>query len=255
MLLTVASLFCARADGWNYWGQVYVNYNPYATISFSTRLATDGTNLFYSTVLDGVYRAALADQQFSPMPMTGFPLWDGAVNTNGYAVQNLAVTPQGTLVISGSPVNVISNGISPPPNSFTNPLPVFYWWDETNQLWHAASVINKSYPYTANVGNFSVAPDGSLWACSGYYPYAYRSTNNGHSYTAFDINAAAITKLFSNPISPPTSPAWVRFLVLSPVGTTGSCPSVRNPVVFAPTGTTTDRAGPASTQVSPTRIR
>ena len=45
----------------------------------------------------------------------------------------------------------------------TNTLPLFYWWDETNQLWHASGISNKSYPYTGNVGNFSVAPDGSLW--------------------------------------------------------------------------------------------
>ncbi|MDB6026804.1 MAG: hypothetical protein JWM68_3027, partial [Verrucomicrobiales bacterium] len=56
-----------------------------------------------------------------------------------------------------------------------------------------ATVTNKTYPYTSSAGNFSVAPDGALWTCSGFASYAYRSTNGGRSYTAFDINARVPT--------------------------------------------------------------
>ena len=198
-LVVLLMVFSVRADGWNYWGSVYIPNMQFGTQS--AQLATDGTNLFYSTLIDGVYRAALADQYFSPMPLTGFPLWDANTNTNGFAVGNLAVAPHGTLLLSGAPVNVNSNTMSPPPSTFTNLLPVFYWWDETNQLWHAATVTNKTYPYTANVGNFSIAPDGSVWTCSGYAAYAYRSTDDGHSYTAFDINARVPTNYFPLPFN------------------------------------------------------
>ena len=189
----------ARADRWNYWGQVSIPNMQFGTQS--AQLATDGTNLFYSTLIDGVYRAALADQNFSPMPLTGFPIWDANTNTNGFAIGNLAVAPHGTLLLSGSPVNINSNTISPPPSSFTNPLPVFYWWDETNQTWRAAAVTNKTYPYTGNVGNFSIAPDGSVWTCSGYASYVYRSTDDGHSYAAFDINARVPANYFPLPFN------------------------------------------------------
>ena len=193
---TLLSPYCARADSWTYWGQVAgANVN-------GPKLATDGTNIFYSTLLDGVYRATLADRNFSLMPMTGFPLWNANTNTNGFAVQHLTTTPQGTIVIAGSQISVNSNSVLfNPPGSSTNTLPVFYWWDETNQFWHAAAVTGKNYPYTANIGNFSIAPDGSLWACSGFYPYAYRSTDGGKIFTAFDINARVPTNYFPLPLT------------------------------------------------------
>jgi len=208
VFLLIAS---AHADGWNYWGYVFIPNIQFG--SQSAQLATDGTNLFYSTLVDGVYRAALADQNFSPMPLTGFPLWDPNANTNGFAVGNLAVAPHGTLLLSGTPVNISSNTISPPPSSYNNTLPVFYWWDETNQLWHAAAVANKNYPYTGNVGNFSIAPDGSVWTCSGYAPYAYRSADDGHSYTAFDINARVPTNYFPLPFNSLTTVGKVFSIV------------------------------------------
>ncbi len=187
----------ARADGWNYWGDL----PPLQYGSAANRFATDGTNLFYSSVLDGVFRASLADQNFSALPMTGFPAWDPTINSNGFAVWNLHVAPHGTLLISGAPVNVTATGINPPPASFNNSLPVFYWWDETNQLWHPAAVAGKSYPYTASAGNFCNAPDGSVWTCSGYASYAYRSTDDGHSYQAFDINARVPVNYFPLPLT------------------------------------------------------
>src|ERR1044071_7133551 len=79
----------ARADFWEFWGQV-------PTVNGAApRMATDGTNIYYTTLLDGVYRATLADRDFSLMPMTGFPLWDANSNTNGFAVVSVATTPQG----------------------------------------------------------------------------------------------------------------------------------------------------------------
>ena len=190
----------ASADTWSHWTDVTLA-NPQFGGS-GAKLATDGTNIFYATHLDGVYRATLANGNFSALPLTGFPLWDANTNTNGLAVSAIAATPQGTVVIAGSPVNMTSNGLAfNPPSSFNNTLPVFYWWDETNQLWHASGLTNKIYPYTSNVGNFSIAPDGSLWACSGFYPYAYRSTNGGKNFTAFDINARVPTNYFPLPLS------------------------------------------------------
>ncbi len=197
-MLALFIALTVRGDGWSFWSSVPLG-GGFPTAS--AKLATDGTNIYYSTLLSGVWRASLADRSFTQMPLTGFPIWDGNTNTNGFAVWNLATTPQGTVVISGSPVNVTSNGISPPPSSFNNTLPVFYWWDETNQLWHAAAVSNKSYPYTTSAGDFSVAPDGSLWTCSGFATYAYRSTDGGRSYTAFDINARVPTNYFPLPFT------------------------------------------------------
>ena len=199
-LLATFSICSSRADTWSHWTDVAIPGAQFG--GAGAQLATDGTNIYYLTILDGVYRASLADGNFSVLPLTGFPLWDANTNTSGFAVQRIAATPQGTLVIAGSPVNVNSNLVTfNPPGSPTNTLPVFYWWDETNQLWHAATVTGKTYPYTSNVGNFSLAPDGSLWACSGFFPYAYRSTNGGHSYTAFDINARVPTNYFPLPLS------------------------------------------------------
>lgn len=198
LLASCALATAVHAQSWNYWGQVNIQ-NPQAGGS-GAQLATGGTNIYFSTLLDGVYRASLDDRNFLPMPMTGFPLWDANVNTNGFALQHLVATPQGTVVISGSQISVASNTITfNPPGSSANTVPVFYWWDETNQLWHASTVTNKSYPYTGNVGNFSVAPDGALWACSGFYPYAYRSLDGGRSFTAFDINARVPTNYLPMP--------------------------------------------------------
>lgn len=190
----------ALADTWQLWANVSLPGAPSG--AGGAQLANDGTNIYYSTILNGVYRATLANGNFSAMPLTGFPLWDANTNTNGFAVQYLAATPQGTVVIAGSPVQVTTNGVLfNPPGGANNTLPVFYWWDETNQLWHASGVTNKSYPYTGNVGNFSLAPDGSLWACSGFNPYAYRSTNGGKNFTAFDINARVPTNYFPHPLT------------------------------------------------------
>ena len=200
-VIWLALALTGRADNWSYWGQVSVPEMRFGTAG--AQLATDGTNFYYSTVLDGVYRASLADGNFTAMPLTGFPLWDATTNKGGFAVTQIAATPQGTVVLSGSPVNVTSNTvIFNPPGGAANSLPVFYWWDETNQLWQAASISGKPYPYTGNVGNFSIAPDGSLWTCSGFASYAYRSTDGGKSYTAFDINARVPTNYFPLPLNP-----------------------------------------------------
>ena len=199
-MLPVFTALAARADSWQSWGNVYAGNTQFG--GAGAQLATDGTNMYYSTYLSGIYRGAFADRNFSALPLTGFPLWDANTNTNGYALTHVAVTPQGTLVISGSPVFVTSNNIAfNPSNTPPNTLPVFYWWDETNRLWHASVITGKTYPYTSNVGNFSIAPDGSLWACSGFYPYAYRSTNGGKNFTAFDINARVPTNYFPLPLT------------------------------------------------------
>ena len=127
----LAMAFClspaavSRADGWSFWGRLNLEHQVSGNVAAG--LATDGTNLFYSTLLEGVWRASLEDRQFTRMPMTGFPAWDANTNTNGFAVWNIAVSAQGSLVISGSPVNVTSNTVSPPPSSFNNTLPVFYY--------------------------------------------------------------------------------------------------------------------------------
>ena len=197
-MLPVFTALATRADSWQLWANV--NLSAPQAGGAGGQLATDGTNIYFATYLDGVYCASLADKNFFPLPLTGFPLWAANTNTNGYAVTQIAATPQGTVVIAGSLVQATTNSITfNPPGSFTNTLPVFYWWDETNQLWHAATVTGKNYPYTSNLGNFSVAPDGSLWACSGFYPYAYRSTNGGKNFTAFDINARVPTNYFPLP--------------------------------------------------------
>ncbi len=174
------------ADTWSYWSTVSIP-NPTGFPAFG-KMASDGTNIYFATLLDGVFRASLEDGQFTPMPMTGFPMWSQA-NTNGFALWNVGVSPQGRVLIGGSPINLTTNGISAPPSSFNNTLPVFYYWDDDSSKWQAAAVSNKSYPYTSSAGNFSVGPDGAVWTCSGFASYAYRSTDGGKSYTAFDINA------------------------------------------------------------------
>ena len=166
-------------------------------LTFGARLATDNTNLFFSTYIHGLYRASLDDRIFTPLPTTGIPLWTNGCPTNLLAITDIAATPQGTIVIAGSPFNVISNVFTfNPPGGPANTLPVFYWWDESNQLWQPAIISGKTYPYIGNVCNFSIAPDGSLWTGSGFYPYVYRSTDGGRSYTAFDINARVPTNYF-----------------------------------------------------------
>jgi hypothetical protein len=195
----------APADGWNAWSKIHIS-NPH-TGNAGAQIATDGTNFYYAFLANGVWSAPFAPaSQFTQMPMTGFPLWDANTNTNGFAVINIAATPQGTLVISGTPVNINNFSLNfAPAAALTNTLPVFYWWDVTNQFWQAATVTGKSYPYTVGVGNFSVAPDGSLWSCSGFASYAYRSTDGGMSYTAFDINATVPSNYFPMPMTGETS--------------------------------------------------
>jgi len=205
----LAILFLAtavRADSWSYWGQV----NTPATNNGSvvTQMATDGTNLYYATLVYGVWRASFADptHTFTEMPMTGFPLWNANTNTRGFAEWYLSTTPQGTLVLAGSVVNIISNAVNIDPSAcFTNTLPVYYWWDPANQIWQAASVTGRSYPYTAVVGNFSVDQHGSLWACSGFEPYVYRSTDGGHNYSAVDVDDAVPSNYFPMPFTADTS--------------------------------------------------
>jgi hypothetical protein len=189
------------ADSWSIWGRVFPA-NPLAG-GAGSQLATDGTNLVYSTLADGVFRAPLDTKLFSALPMTGFPLADPVTNpTNGLVVSAVAATPQGTIVIAGSPVWVTTNSVTfNPPGGSSNTLPVFYWFDETNQIWQPSGITGHTYPYTGNVGNFSIAADGSLWTCSGYYPYAYRSTDGGKNFTAFDINARVPTNYIPIPIN------------------------------------------------------
>lgn len=194
----------ARADSWTSWSQIHLS-NLHA--AGGTQIATDGTNFYYSTLANGIWAAPYTNPSaFSALPMTGFPLWDANTNTNGFAVINMAVPPQGGLVISGAPVNIVNLSINYEPSvALTNTLPVFYWWDTTNQIWHPASVTGKSYPYTANLGNFSIAPDGSLWTCSGFSPYAYRSTDGGQTYTASFIDAGVPSNYFPIPLTSETS--------------------------------------------------
>jgi hypothetical protein len=191
LLAFSAGLLQVRADNWSYWGSAYDPAASNPTVL--NRLATDGTNMYLSSTLNGVYRADWETRQFSRMPMTGFPLWS-AGNTNGFAIWNLAVTPRGTVLISGNPVTVISNVVASfTPFSITNTAPVFYYWDESNQSWHPSIISNKTYPYTTSAGNYSIGPDGSIWTCSGFASYAYHSTNEGRSYVAFHIDARVPT--------------------------------------------------------------
>ncbi len=183
----------AGADTWTNWGKATVTNTSGVAAGFA-RLATDGTNLYYATTFNGVYRAALTDHVFSAMPMTGFPGWSAA-NSNGFALWNVGVSPQGVPVISGSPVNVINNSIY----AYTgvpNAIPVFYYWDENASQWQPAAVTGQTYPYTAYAGNFANAPDGSLWTTSGFASYVYRSTDGGRSYQAFDIDASVPADYF-----------------------------------------------------------
>ena len=199
-LLSSAAVPDARADGWNFWGQV-INYSD-NSFPLGGQLATDGANLYYANSLQGVYAASLGDQWFEPLPMTGFPLWEANDSTNNFAISHIAVSPQGIVVISGWPVTLINNTLNGSPSAaLTNTLPVFYWWDDGNQVWQPATVSGKTYPYTAKVGNFTVAADGSLWACSGFTPYAYRSTDGGKSYTAFNIDASVPANYLPVPFS------------------------------------------------------
>jgi hypothetical protein len=198
-LLAIIVIVSAHADTWQSWATVALANPQFG--SSGARMANDGTNIVYCTYVDGVYRAALADGNFSALPLTGFPLWDANTQTNGLAVTAIAATPQGTVVIAGNPVQFSTNGIVfNPPGGANNTLPVFYWFDETNQIWQASGVTGHSYPYTGNTGNFSIAPDGSLWTCSGFYPYAYRSTDGGKNFTAFDINARVPTNYIPLPL-------------------------------------------------------
>ncbi len=177
------------ADGWAPWPWQGITYS--AGGSAGAQMVNDGTNLYFSTALSGIWTVPIYDgDQFSEMSLNGFPAWDPNVNTNGMAVCSLGLAPQGTLVIGGEVVNVVGNTLDyGTTNATSNALPVFYWWDATNEIWQPALIIGKSYPYTVHVGNFYNAPDGSLWTCSGYASYVYRSTDDGHSYMAFDINA------------------------------------------------------------------
>ena len=201
--LAAASPLSAQTGQWNYWGSVPVTDGnpPYG----SSLMATDGTNLFVSVELDGVYEASFSDQWFAPLPMTGFPVWDPVNNTNGFSIDHLAVSSQGILVISGRPVRVTvtptGSTIAPGSGLATNTQPVFYWFDAPNQVWHPAAIYNKTYPYTTLIGNFTTAADGALWTCSGFAPYAYRSTDGGQSYTAMDIDALVPTNYFPVPFS------------------------------------------------------
>ncbi|HEX7651884.1 MAG TPA: Ig-like domain-containing protein, partial [Verrucomicrobiae bacterium] len=190
-----------RADSWSPWNSLFFPGAAYNGAGL--QLAANGTYLYAATYFDGIYRASGPGTGFTGLPLTGFPLYDATTNTTGLAVTAIAVTDAGAVVIAGSPVQVTTNQILfNPPGGAQNTLPVFYWWDETNQLWQAAGITGKTYPYTGNTGNFSVAPDGSIWACSGFASYVYRSTDGGQNYTAFDINARVPAGYLPFPFNP-----------------------------------------------------
>lgn len=191
-----------RGESWQPWAGP-VNGLPQGG-SIYCKVAVNETHIYYSTMNLGIFRASRQDRVFDPMPLTGLPeLWS-ADTADGFDVWFLALTPQGTVVVELSPHN-----LSP-----VNTVPLIYWFDEANARWVASTVQGKSYPYTYRMAGFSQSPDGSLWTCSGYTPYVYRSTNGGRDFVAFNVDDRMPAAYFPNPASGATS-AGLLFSILA----------------------------------------
>jgi len=212
-------------------------------LRISTCLRRDEPFLFH--VADGVYEAALADRNFYPLPMTGFPLWDANANPDGCAAENLHVAPRGTLLLSGTPVTDDENGFRFCGRARSlNTLPVFYWWDTTNQIWQAASGHEQKLSvHRPRLEISATRPTARSGACSGFAAYAYRSTDDGHSYTAFDINARVADKLFPDSLLGWSDDVWKNFQRSPPAVTTKSSSAAK--AVAICTRRTTVRRGRA----------
>ena len=198
--LLLAGIFVANvamADNWSYWGNV--SDPAQVTGSLRAHIATDGTNFYYATLADGIFRADLTNRTFTAMPTNGLNLCSSA-NTNALTVWNLAVSPRGTVLVGAHPtVMTFQNnsfaGIAQ--QSAPNTIPLIYYFDANANQWQPATINGQSYPYKQFSGNFAFASDGTVWTCSGFAPYVYKSTDDGHSYTAFDLDERVPTNYFS----------------------------------------------------------
>jgi len=190
----------AYADGWTYWGTV--NDPAPVTGAIRAHIATDGTNFYYATLADGIFRADLTNRMFTAMPTNGLVLCSAA-NTNALTIWDLAVTPRGTVLIGAHPTVLSFRNNSTTATAITqqsapNTTPLIYYWDANAGQWQPATITGQTYPYTQFSGNFSFGSDGTVWTCSGFAPYVYKSTDDGHSYIALNLDERVPTNYFSD---------------------------------------------------------
>lgn len=183
----LACLPARPADTWKLWAGFE---SGFPLDGIYSKLALAGTNIFFSSIHSGVFRASMEERQFRPMPTNGLPELLSASSSSVFDLWHLAVTPQGTLLAGLNPARQNAN---------TNVAPLIYRFDETTQQWVASLVHGRLYPYTAHLSNLAVGPDGTIWAGTGWTPYVYRSTNDGVDFTALDLNARVPTNYFPIP--------------------------------------------------------
>ncbi len=172
---TSAAFRTVHSNGW----QVFADPGHHGlNLGTFPLLHVDAFHIFTASPTGGVWRASLIDRQFSPLPMTGLPMYSTA-NPTGLTIVDVASTAQGAVVVSCGVGEVMNT---------TNTLPLHYWFDATSHVWRAAAYVNKPYPYLHRTARFSKSPDGSLWSASGFAPYVYRSTNGGQTFVAMNLD-------------------------------------------------------------------
>ena len=111
---------------------------------------------------------------FTPLPTTGMAL----VNAQFLKLTTNALNEPVVGVFAGA------NGTQNAPGT-----PLLYRFDSAAKQWVAATVNTGIWP---NLGIFDLktGPDGTIWACVKWGSWILKSTDNGSTFTCYDLNVA-----------------------------------------------------------------
>ena len=160
----------ATSTGWISWmsGLNTGNYTAMAVAANHDLFITD-------RITFTVYKSnTLTAAAFVPLPTTGLTL----VNAQFLKITTNALN---------EPVIGIFAGAGNTQNASTNPL-IFRFNAATNR-WVAATINTGIWP---NLGIFDIktGPDGTIWACVKWGSWILKSTDNGTSFTCYDLNVS-----------------------------------------------------------------
>jgi uncharacterized repeat protein (TIGR02543 family) len=165
--------------------------------TWSAQVGTASWTAFMTSVQTGVYTsmAVAANHDLFITSALNFTVY----KSNSQTAAALVALPSTGMTLTGAqffkittnslnePVVGVFAGANHTQNAPTNPL-IFRFNSSTNQ-WVAATINTGVWP---NLGIFDIktAPDGTIWAGVKWGSWILKSTDNGSSFTSYDLNTA-----------------------------------------------------------------